>query len=61
MNQYGIWNGVDRRFVFGIREDTKGKAWKKFCSIAPEAARKWRYETRVIPKDWKNPPKECWR
>lgn len=58
MTKYGVWNNITKRFVFGIREDTRSAAWKKFCKLAPAAARKWRYEVKVIPNGWKNPPRE---
>lgn len=34
---YGIWNGMTRRFVFGIREDTKSKALAEFKKKGPWA------------------------
>lgn len=53
--KYGIWNGMTKRFVFGIAEDTKGRAWRAFCKAAPDAARYWRYSVKAIPEGWKNP------
>lgn len=46
--QYGVWNGIQKRFVFGIRESSSELAWAKFkkkCS----GWRKWRYEVKQIP------------
>lgn len=52
---YGIWNGITKRFVFGIREDTKSKALAEFKKKAPGLWRYWRYEVRKIPRNFKNP------
>lgn len=53
---YGIWNHIEKRFVFGIKEETKTKARNKFKSLVPrEVYSKYRYETRIIPPDFVNP------
>lgn len=53
---FGIWNSCEKRFVFGISEPTKDRAWNEFQRVAPfKATKKWRYEVREIQKDWKNP------
>ena len=56
MSQYGIWNGIEKRFVFGVCKETKSQAWREFCRIAPAASRCWRYAIKKIPEGWKNPP-----
>lgn len=52
---YGIWNGMTKRFVFGIREDTPNKALSVFRKKNPGGWRCWRYEVRKIPRNFKNP------
>lgn len=53
---YGIWNRVEKRFVFGIKEETKFQARNKFKSLVPkEVYLKWRYEVRFIPPNFVNP------
>lgn len=52
---YGIWNAVARRFVFGIREETKRAAWRKFVKTVGPTSYKWRFEVRPIPPGFKNP------
>lgn len=53
---YGIWNTVDKRFVFGIKEDTADKAAKHFKSECRKLSYMWRYEVKRIPDGWINPP-----
>lgn len=53
---YGIWNDVTKRFAFGISEPTKHMALQKFKEINPVLWRYWRYEVRLIPLGWVNPP-----
>lgn len=55
MMAYGIWNDVDKRFVFGIREETRKKAWKKFRDKVGSLSYCCRYGTKEIPEGWKNP------
>lgn len=57
--EYGIWNSVTKRFVFGIREATPERAWQKFCRIG-EVSFAWRYNTKEIPLGWENPPNPTW-
>ena len=52
---WGMWNNVERRFVFGIMEKSKEKAWEKFWEVAGKTAYKWRFDTKIISKDWVNP------
>lgn len=52
---YGIWNGVEKRFVFGIREPSAIKAEKAFFHKVGKTAYKWRFEVREIPNNWVNP------
>jgi len=51
---YGIWNGVEKRFVFGIKEPTAEKAWSEFTRKCA-SWRKYRFEVKPVPKDWVNP------
>lgn len=52
---WGIWNSVEKRFVFGIREETAAKADRAFFHKVGKTAYKWRYEPRIIPNGWINP------
>ena len=52
---FGIWNDVEKRFVFGIREKTAEKAVNAFFHKVGKTAYKWRFEPRFIPKNWVNP------
>jgi len=52
---YGIWNDVEKRFVFGITETTKDAAWRKFVKRVGKTSYKWRFEARAIPKGFSNP------
>lgn len=58
---YGIWNGMTKRFVFGIRETTEARAWRAFVKRVGKTSYKWRYEVRRIPEGWVNPPNPVWR
>jgi len=52
---YGIWNDIDKRFVFGISENTKSSALLKFSKVNPKGRYCHRYNARKIPEGWKNP------
>lgn len=58
---WGIWNGVEKRFVFGIDAETKDKAWRAFAKATEggDAMYKWRYEVRPIPIWFDNPRNQC--
>lgn len=58
---WGIWNDVTKRFVFGIREETEKKAWRRFVRENPSIWRKIRYDTKKIPDGWVNPPNPNYR
>lgn len=51
---YGVWNSVDKRFMYGIQAPTKEEAWNEFTDKCP-GWRCWRFEVKAIPKDWVNP------
>lgn len=53
---YGVWNAMQKRFVFGIAEETPGRAQRALFHRIGKSAYKWRYEVRKIPRDWHNPP-----
>jgi len=59
---YGIWNGVEKRFVFGIQETSAQKAWEAFTRKCA-GWRAWRFEVKPIPEGWVNPknPREWYR
>ena len=52
---YGIWNDIEKRFVFGISEPTPQNAEKEFFNRVGKTAHKWRFSVRVIPVNWVNP------
>ena len=52
---YGVWNAVQKRFVFGIVEETPGRAQRALFHKIGKGAYKWRYEVRKIPPNWRNP------
>lgn len=52
---YGIWNAVDKRFVFGIKESSKMKANKTFSQTCGKLAYLWRYSAKEIPVEFENP------
>ena len=58
---YGIWNGMTKRFVFGINEPTKARALRKFIKAAGKASYCWRYEVRKRPDNYKNPPNPLYK
>ncbi|SHG82493.1 hypothetical protein [Virgibacillus chiguensis] len=45
---YGIYSTASKKFVFGIRESSKGKAWKALKAKIGDDSRKWRFEARKI-------------
>jgi hypothetical protein len=47
---YGIYSSVSKKFVFDIQEPTKTKAWKALKKKIGNDFRKWRFDTRKIPK-----------
>jgi hypothetical protein len=53
--RFGVWNGVQKRFVFGINEDSPKKAAQKLRDKIGKDSMKWRYEVRTIPPNWHNP------
>lgn len=52
---FGVWNDVQKRFVFGIKEPSAQKAWKALYKKIYKDAYKYRYFIRVIPDGWVNP------
>ena len=52
---FGIWNDVEKRFVFGIRKATAKEAEKAFFNKVGRTARKWQFSVREIPDNWINP------
>ncbi len=53
--KYGVWNRMTKRFVFGISEPSKKKAFERFRDLAYKASFKCRYEIKEIPIGFKNP------
>lgn len=51
---YGVWNSVEKRFVFGIAAETPRKAERAFRKTCVNW-RQWRYEIKPIPEGFKNP------
>lgn len=47
---YGIWNTSRKEFQFGIAEETPMLAEARLYQKIGDDARKWRFETRRIPK-----------
>jgi len=45
---YGIFSTVSRKYVFGIKEESKTKARKKLFDEIGDDARQWRFEVRKI-------------
>lgn len=45
---YGIWSDVSKKFVFGIQEPSKTKAWKALFKEIGNNARKWRWRVKPI-------------
>ena len=50
---WGIWNDVDKRFVFGVDEPSMKAAEAKFAAVCGSPS--WRYRVKEIPRGWKNP------
>lgn len=46
---YGIYSTVSRKFVFGIQEPTKTKAWKALRKKIGNDSKKWRFDVKKIP------------
>lgn len=47
---FGVWSGVTKKFVFGIQEPSKTKAWKALFARIGDDARKWRFQVKPIRK-----------
>lgn len=48
---YGIWSFAQKRFIFGIQEPTKSKAWKALeKEIGWHGARYGNFKAKVISK-----------
>ena len=61
-HKWGVWNGVTKRFCFGIRARDKAEAYRQFQARAPKKLQyRWRYEVKPIPRDWVNPPNPNWK
>ena len=45
---YGIYSHVSKKFVYGIREPTKSKAWKKLKEHIGKDVYKWRFQAVKI-------------
>lgn len=45
---FGIYSTVSKKFVFGIEEPTKEKAWKALRRKIGNDSRKWRFDARKI-------------
>lgn len=45
---YGIYSKASKKFVFGIREPTKHKAWQKLRGYIGNDANKWRFSAKRI-------------
>lgn len=54
---FGVWNNVKKEFQFGIDEPTETKALNKLFKKIGNDARKWRFEIREIPNDYKKKEK----
>lgn len=52
---FGIWNDVEKRFVFGIRKTSAKEAEKAFFNKVGKTAFKYRFSVREIPDNWINP------
>lgn len=51
--KYGIWDGVAKKFVFSIEEDTPMLAEARLFQKIGNDARKWRYEVRKVRRQCK--------
>ena len=52
--KYGIWNTVQKRWQFGICEDTPMLAEARLFQKIGDDARKWRFEPRPLPKNMRS-------
>lgn len=57
---YGVWNDMQKRFVFGIVETTPRRAQKALFRRIGKNAYRWRYSIKKIPSNWRNPPNPNW-
>ena len=57
---YGIWNDMQKRFVFGIKETSPQRASKALFRRIGKGAYRWRYSIKAIPRNWRNPPNPNW-
>ena len=51
--KFGIWNVRAKEFQFGICEDTPMLAEARLFQKIGDDARKWRFEPRQLPKNWR--------
>lgn len=58
--RFGIWNSVDKRFVFGINEPSYQKAIRAFKRKVGNLSYCYRYMPREIPDGFENPPNPIW-
>lgn len=58
--KYGVWNNMQKRFVFGIKETSPRQASKALFRRIGKDAYRWRYSIREIPRNWRNPPNPTW-
>ena len=56
---YGIWNCKDKRYVFGIKAETKEAAMQQFKKVC-QNWRSWKYEVKWMPDDVINKPNPVW-
>jgi hypothetical protein len=57
---YGVWNDVQKRFVFGIKETSPRGAEKALFRRIGKDAYRWRYSIKQIPRNWRNPSNPNW-
>ena len=57
---YGVWNDMQKRFVFGIKETSPRGAEKALFRRIGKGAYRWRYSIKQIPRNWRNPPNPNW-
>jgi hypothetical protein len=57
---YGVWNDIQKRFVFGIVTDTPKAAQKTLFARIGKGAYRWRYSIKQILRSWRNPPNPNW-
>lgn len=48
---YGAWSNVSKKFCFGIKAESKNKAYKELFDRIGTDAYKWRWDIRVIKID----------